>query len=63
MYSTSLLGDGAARSTRVRYGLGMRYDFSKAFGIHAELERYSPLGSPVAGEPDSEVSVGVAWRF
>ena len=64
MYSTSLLGDNAARGTRWRYGLGVRYDFTNAFGIHAELERYSPLGSPLAGEPDSElVSVGVAWRF
>ena len=63
-YSTSLLGDGAARGTRWRYGLGVRYEFTKAFGIHAELERYSPLGSPLAGEPDSDlVSVGVAWRF
>jgi OOP family OmpA-OmpF porin len=63
-YSTSLLGDNAARGTRLRYGLGMRYDFTKAFGIHAELERYSPLGSPLAGEPESELfSVGVNWRF
>jgi OmpA-OmpF porin, OOP family len=63
-YSTSLLGDGAARGTRWRYGLGVRYEFTKAFGIHAELERYSPLGSPLAGEPDADlVSVGVAWRF
>jgi OmpA-OmpF porin, OOP family len=64
MYSTSLLGDNASRGTRWRYGLGVRYDFTKAFGIHAELEHYSPLGSPLAGEPDSDlVSVGVAWRF
>jgi OmpA-OmpF porin, OOP family len=63
-YSTSLLGDGASRGTRWRYGLGMRYDFTKAFGIHAELERYSPLGTPLGNEPDSDlVSVGVAWRF
>jgi OOP family OmpA-OmpF porin len=63
-YSTSLLGENAPRGTRWRYGLGMRYDFTKAFGIHAELERYSPLGSPLAGEPDSELfSVGVNWRF
>jgi hypothetical protein len=64
MYSTSLLGDNASRGTRWRYGLGVRYDFTSAFGIHAELERYSPLGSPLAGEPDSDlVSVGIAWRF
>lgn len=63
-YSTSLLGDGAARGTRMRYGLGMRYDFTKALGIHAEMERYSPLGSQRPGEPESDLfSVGVAWRF
>jgi hypothetical protein len=63
-YSTSLLTDHAARGTRWRYGLGMRYDFTKAFGIHAELERYSPLGSSFSPETDSELlSVGVKWRF
>jgi OmpA-OmpF porin, OOP family len=62
-YSTSLLGDGS-RGTRWRYGLGMRYDFTKALGIQAELERYSPLGSPLSGELDSDLfSVGVKWRF
>ncbi len=63
-YSTSLLGESAPHGTRWRYGLGMRYDFTKALGVHAELERYSPLGSPLAGEPDSELfTVGVNWRF
>jgi hypothetical protein len=63
-YSTSLLGEGAARGTRLRYGLGMRYDFTKALGIHAEMERYSPLGTAQAGDPESELfSVGVNWRF
>jgi OmpA-OmpF porin, OOP family len=58
----SLLGD--TPRTRVRYGLGMRYDFTKAFGIRAELERYSPFGTPFAGEPESEsISVGLSWRF
>ena len=59
---TSLLADSSR--TRVRYGLGMRYDFTKAFGIRAELERYSPLATPLAGEPESELfSVGLSWRF
>lgn len=63
-YSTSLLTDSASRGTRLRYGLGMRYDFTKAFGIHAELERYSPLGSAFSPETDSDLlSVGVKWRF
>lgn len=63
-YYASLLSDGAARGTRVRYGLGLRYDFTKAFGIRAELERYSPLGSPLASDTESDLfSVGVMWRF
>ena len=63
-YSTSLLGDSASRSARLRYGLGMRYDFTRAFGIHAEFDRYSPLGSPFAGDIESDqFSIGVMWRF
>ena len=63
-YSTSLLGEGAARGTRLRYGLGMRYDFTKAFGVHAEMERYSAVGSAQPDGPESDLfSVGVNWRF
>ena len=62
-YSTSLLGENAGR-TRWRYGLGMRYDFTKALGIHAELERYSPLATPLASDGEADLfTVGVMWRF
>lgn len=62
-YSTSLLAGENGR-TRWRYGLGVRYDFTNAFGIRAEMERYSPLASPLAGEADADLfSVGVSWRF
>ena len=58
----SLLGDSTR--ARVRYGLGMRYDFTKALGIRAELERYSPLATPLTGEAESDVfTVGLSWRF
>jgi hypothetical protein len=58
----SLLGD--SNRARLRYGLGMRYDFTKAFGIRAELERYSPLSAPLSGEVESDVfTVGLSWRF
>ena len=58
----SLLGDSPR--ARVRYGLGMRYDFTKAFGIRAEFERYAPPGSVLAGETEADVfSVGLSWRF
>jgi OmpA-OmpF porin, OOP family len=63
-YSTSILGDHATRGARLRYGLGMRYDFTKAFGIRAELERYSPLGSTLASDAEADLfTVGVMWRF
>lgn len=62
-YSVSLLGDAAAR-TRLRYGLGMRYDFTDAFGIRAEVERYTPPGAPLTNDPEADLfSVGVSWRF
>jgi len=63
-YSTSLLGDSAARGTRWRYGLGMRYDFTKSLGVRAEVERYSPLGTPLDAQVETDlISVGVSWRF
>ncbi len=62
-YSVSLLTD-AATHTRLRYGLGVRYDFTNALGVRAEVERYTPLGTPLAGDPEGDLfSVGVSWRF
>ena len=63
--AVSLLGgESASRGTRLRYGMGMRYDFTKAFGVHAELERYSPLGSSFGPETETDLfSVGLKWRF
>jgi hypothetical protein len=64
--STALLpADPFTRSTRLRYGMGVRYDFTRALGVRAELERHAPLGSPFAGDIDSQdqVSVGLSWRF
>ena len=61
-YSTSLLAD-PMRGTHMRFGLGVRYDFTRAFGVHADIERYTPLGAPL-GEPEQDlVSIGVNWRF
>ncbi|MFZ3323334.1 MAG: porin family protein [Usitatibacter sp.] len=61
-YSTSLLL-GYPGGARWRYGLGVRYDFSQRFGVHADIERYTPIGTPV-GEPDGDqISIGVNWRF
>lgn len=65
-YTTSLLGDSVNRGTRWRYGLGVRYDITKALGVRAEMERYSAggLGSPLAGDGESDqFRVGLSWRF
>jgi hypothetical protein len=64
-YSTALLSDPASRNTRWRYGLGMRYDFTSALGVRAEVERHSlNMGSPMAGDVEGDqLSVGLSWRF
>jgi len=63
-YSTSLLGDATSQRTRWRYGMGVRYDFTKSLGIKAEVERYSPLGSPLEAQVETDlVSIGLSWRF
>jgi hypothetical protein len=61
-YSTSLLL-GNPGGTRWRYGLGVRYDFSQRLGVHADIERYTPVGTPL-GEPEGDqFSIGLNWRF
>jgi hypothetical protein len=67
-FGTSLAmtpSEAYARGTRLRYGLGMRYDFTRSLGVRAELERNAPFGSPFAADADAadQVSVGVTWRF
>ncbi|HUQ27551.1 MAG TPA: outer membrane beta-barrel protein [Usitatibacter sp.] len=63
--STALLPDSFTRATRWRYGMGVRYDFTPSLGVRAEVERHSPLGSPLATELDAadQFSVGLSWRF
>jgi len=64
--STALLpADQFTRGARWRYGMGMRYDFTKSLGVRAELVRHSPFGSSLASEIDSadQFSVGLSWRF
>jgi hypothetical protein len=60
------LADGpATRGTRLRYGLGLRYDFTRSLGVRAELERNTGLRDPLMSEIEAgdQVSVGVSWRF
>jgi hypothetical protein len=62
-YQPSLFTD-PYRGTRLRAGLGLRYDFTRTLGVRAELERQAPLGSSFGSEAEADqVSVGVLWRF
>jgi hypothetical protein len=65
--SNSLLpSDPFIRSTRLRYGMGVRYDFTKSLGVRAELERHSPMSSPFSTDADGldqQLSVGLSWKF
>ena len=63
-YAPSLVSDPTFRGTRMRAGLGLRYDFNQRFGIRAELERQSPFGAAFNSESEADhLSVGVMWRF
>jgi len=63
-YTTALMTDPARSTTRMRYGLGMSYDLSRAFGIRAEFDRFSSFSHPLPTDNDSDqISVGVQWRF
>lgn len=63
-YAPSLISDPTFRGTRMRAGLGLRYDFNQRLGIRAELERQSPFGASFTSESEADhLSVGVMWRF
>lgn len=61
---------GGARSPFVgagsgqRYGLGLKYDFTRSFGLKADMAHYSPFNRSGLREPDSDqLSLGIYWRF
>ena len=63
-YTTALMSDSGRSSTRMRYGLGMGYDITRAFAIRAEFDRFSPMSHPLPTDTESDqISVGVQWRF
>ncbi len=53
-----LPGEQYGRGTRVRYGLGVRYDFTRSLGVRAEVEHNSAFSSPFAN--DGEAAAGAA---
>ncbi len=57
--------DGTGRAgAGVRYGLGFKYDVTRRVGLHAEMERFSPIDRWGPRESDTDqVTLGVTWRF
>jgi OOP family OmpA-OmpF porin len=68
-FSTNLVVPGIPSSisetnTDLTYGFGLRYDFTKNFGIRGEWQRYQDVGGSQIGEADIDViSIGVIYRF
>lgn len=51
------------RSTNVKFGAGLQYDFTKSFGMRAEVERYR-INDAVGNKGDIDlVSLGILVRF
>jgi OmpA-OmpF porin, OOP family len=66
--ATGVLGGvpvaGSDRNTDATYGLGLRYDFTKMFGVRGEWERFRAGGGSVGGKSDIDVfSVSGVVRF
>lgn len=60
----AFISDVGRTGTRMRYGLGMSYDISRAFGIRAEFDRFSSFAHPLPTDSESDqISVGLQWRF
>lgn len=54
----------ARPATGQRYGLGVKYDFTRSFGLKADMEHYSPFNRWGSREPESDqLTLGVFWRF
>ncbi len=51
------------RETNYKYGAGLQYDFTRSFGMRAEVERYR-INDAVGGKGDVDLaSIGVLFRF
>jgi OOP family OmpA-OmpF porin len=51
-------------NTDVTYGVGLRYDFTRNWGVRGEWQRYSNIGGGNLIETDVDVlSVGFLYRF
>lgn len=55
--------DPSKRTTNIKYGAGLQYDFTKAFGMRVEMERFR-VNDAVGNKGDIDLlSLGVLIRF
>jgi OOP family OmpA-OmpF porin len=55
---------GSDRETAPTYGLGLRYDFTKTFGVRGEWERFRINSASLGGKSDADLySVSGVFRF
>ncbi len=55
---------GSDRETAPTYGLGMRYDFTKAFAVRGDWDRYRVSSASMGGKSDTDLySVSAQFRF
>jgi OOP family OmpA-OmpF porin len=51
-------------NTDLTFGVGLRYDFTRNFGVRAEWQFYSAVAAGFGEESDVDVmSVGLVWKF
>lgn len=55
---------GSNRETAPTYGLGMKYDFTKTFGVRGDWDRYRVSSASMGGKTDTDLySVSAVFRF
>ncbi|MFZ1377359.1 MAG: OmpA family protein [Geothrix sp.] len=55
--------DPSERATNVKFGAGLQYDFTRSFGMRAEIERYR-INDAVGNKGDIDMlSLGMLFRF
>jgi OOP family OmpA-OmpF porin len=64
-YQGTLKGAGTDEDTTdLTYGIGVRWDFTKRFGVRGEWQRYESLGGGSLVETDLDVlSIGLIFSF
>jgi OOP family OmpA-OmpF porin len=62
--NTGVAFGGTDRETAPTYGLGMKYDFTKTFGVRGDWDRYRVSSASMGGKTDTDLySVSAVFKF